>query len=154
MDTLSIQDVSPDAPDVRALLHAHFELMRATSPEESCHVMEPDAVSQAGVTMLGAYHAETLIGIGAFKIIAAQHAKLKSMHTAAAARGKGAARQVLNALIARAQSAGMRRLSLETGSDAVFDAARALYHTSGFADCPPFGSYTLDPHSVFMTREI
>nr|WP_299346363.1 molybdenum cofactor synthesis domain-containing protein [uncultured Maritalea sp.] len=48
----------------------------------------------------------------------------------------------------------MRKVSLETGSDASFLAARNLYLSEGFAVCPPFGSYTLDPLSVFMTRTL
>jgi putative acetyltransferase len=30
----------------------------------------------------------------------------------------------------------------------------ALYRRFGFAECPPFGDYILDPFSIFMTREI
>ena len=30
--------------------------------------------------------------------------------------------------------------------------ARALYASRGFTECGPFGTYVLDPNSVFMTR--
>jgi putative acetyltransferase len=128
--------------------------MRATSPAESCHVMEPDAVADAGVMMLGLRDAGELIAIGAFKAIGPDHCELKSMHTAAQARGQGAARKLLSALIERAKDAGLSRMSLETGTAAEFEAARALYNNYGFETCAPFGDYVIDPLSVFMTREI
>jgi putative acetyltransferase len=45
-------------------------------------------------------------------------------------------------------------LSLETGSPAYFDAARALYARHGFVECGPFADYVLDPYSVFMTLDL
>jgi len=53
-----------------------------------------------------------------------------------------------------ARALGMTRLSLETGSWAYFDPARALHRKHGFIECAPFGDYVLDPNSVFMTRNI
>jgi putative acetyltransferase len=35
-----------------------------------------------------------------------------------------------------------------------FAAARALYAGFGFIMCPPFGTYVLDPNSVFMTLDL
>ena len=54
-------------------------------------------------------------------------------------------------IIAAAQDAGLERLSLETGSAPYFQAAVALYRSRGFVECQPFGTYVLDPNSVFMT---
>jgi putative acetyltransferase len=45
-------------------------------------------------------------------------------------------------------------LSLETGSAASFAAARTMYMKNGFEICGPFGDYKLDPHSVFMTKQL
>lgn len=154
MDPLTLTEVSADAGDVRALLQRHFDLMRATSPEESCHVMAPDTVADAGVVMLGLRKAGVLLAIGAFKTIAPGHGELKSMHTASAARGQGAARKILDALLARAKQDGLSRMSLETGTAPEFTAARSLYATYGFENCAPFGDYAFDPHSTFMTRLI
>lgn len=46
------------------------------------------------------------------------------------------------------------RLSLETGSVAAFEPARALYARFGFETCGPFADYMADPYSVFMTRSL
>ena len=154
MTALTVTRDTPDTPDVRALLVRHFELMRATSPEESCHVMDPGTLLDRGVTLFAAREGDTVLGVGALAVIGPGHGELKSMHTAAEARGRGVARAVLGALVGAAQEQGLTRLSLETGSMPEFAAARALYETEGFDMCPPFGDYVEDPLSVFMTRTL
>lgn len=143
----------PEGP-VTEILERHFDLMRATSPEESCHVMAPDSLFASGAVVLVWRDGSRVLGIGALKPIDATHGELKSMHTLAEARGRGIACAILRALVAEARDLGLSRVSLETGSSSEFAAARALYSREGFADCPPFGSYTEDPLSVFMTRTI
>jgi ribosomal protein S18 acetylase RimI-like enzyme len=76
---------------------------------------------------------------------------LKSLHTAAEARGQGVARALLEHLLGLARSRGYRLVSLETGSMAAFAPARALYEASGFDDCPHFADYLDSPHSTFMS---
>lgn len=155
MDALAVNFDTPQTPDVRALLERHFAIMRAGSPAESCHVMDPDALLERGAVLVAARDAAgALVGIGALTEIAPGHGELKSMHTAAEARGKGVAQAVLGALTQAARARGMTRLSLETGSAEMFAPARALYARNGFDLCPPFGSYALDPLSVFMTRAL
>ena len=44
--------------------------------------------------------------------------------------------------------------ALETGSDEFFAPARRLYARHGFTQCPPFGPYVPDPHSVFMQLDL
>jgi putative acetyltransferase len=61
---------------------------------------------------------------------------------------------MLRHILAEAKRRGYRRLSLETGAMPYFEPARRLYAGFGFAPCGPFGSYVLDPNSVFMTREL
>lgn len=145
-----------DGPDAAIvdILTRHFDLMRATSPEESCHVMAPDALFKAGATVLVWRDGDRVLGIGALKALDDTHGELKSMHTRAEARGRGIARAVLTALIEEARTQGLTRLSLETGSMEEFAPARALYDREGFDLCAPFGDYVKDPLSVFMTRRL
>ena len=151
---IHISQTAVDDPGVQALLMRHFDLMRASSPEESCHVMQPDALLQRGAVVFAARDLSGVVGVGALAQVDAQHGELKSMHTAAEARGRGVARALLSALLQAARDQDMTRVSLETGSDEMFAPARALYAAHGFTDCPPFGSYTADPLSVFMTRAL
>lgn len=73
------------------------------------------------------------------------------MHTASAAWGAGAARVLLDHLLALAAERGHDRVSLETGTQDAFAPARALYAAAGFVPCPPFGDHTVKPHSTCMT---
>lgn len=154
MDALTIAPDTPATPDVSALLTRHFELMRSQSPEESCHVMQPEALLEKRAVLLAARDASRLLAVGALTVIADGHGELKSMHTTAEARGRGVGRALLRALLDTARRQGLHTVSLETGTDVVFAPARALYHAEGFNDCPPFGSYQTDPLSVFMTRSL
>ena len=141
-------------PAVAALIATHFELMRSSSPEESCHVMPADTLDKEGVHLLVIEEEAEVLAVGGIKEIEPGHGEIKSMHTSADARGRGLARQILLALIDAASSQGLTKLSLETGSAPLFAPARALYASEGFQDCAPFGDYVFDPHSVFMTRNI
>jgi putative acetyltransferase len=154
MDALTLSVEDPATPDVRALLQRHFDLMRSQSPAESCHVMAPDTLTAAGAVLLGVRRDGMLLGVGALARVGPSEGELKSMHTASEARGQGVARQLLQALILRAQDMGLTRISLETGTAAPFAAARSLYAAEGFVECPPFGSYVRDSLSVFMTKQI
>lgn len=140
--------------DIRALLSRHFGLMRAHSPISSCHVMEPEELLEAGAELMAVRQGDMLLGVGALREIDPKHGELKSMHTAAEARGQGVGQIVLDALMTRAGEKGFTRVSLETGTIDLFAAARALYRRNGFVECPPFGSYVVDPLSVFMTRTL
>jgi putative acetyltransferase len=61
---------------------------------------------------------------------------------------------MLRHIIACAREAGMKHLSLETGSWEYFRPAHALYRSHGFVECAPFGDYLPDPNSVFMTLDL
>ncbi len=76
------------------------------------------------------------------------------MHVLTEARGRGLSKAMLDHLVAEAAKDGFSRLSLETGVQPTFVAARALYARAGFLDCGPFKGYGPDPNSVFMTKAL
>jgi|TARA_R100000005_G_scaffold95784_1_gene78767 putative acetyltransferase len=137
------------------LLRAHLALMRSLSPPESVHALDLDGLRAAEITF---WRAETatgeLLGCGALKALDAETGEIKSMHTAAAHRGKGVAAALLAMILVTARERGYTRLYLETGSQPGFAPARAFYAAHGFSECPPFGDYTNDPASFFMTRTL
>lgn len=147
--------IAPDSPlasDVSVLLQRHLALMHAASPPESVHALPIEALAAPGISFFSIRDGEGgLLGVGALSRIDAQHCEIKSMHVAAEARGRGLARHLLAALLTQARRIGYERVSLETGIEPVFEAARALYAAAGFAICPPFEGYGPDPNSVFMT---
>jgi putative acetyltransferase len=146
-----IAEDSPEAPDVQALLARHLEFTTATSPPEDMHALGTDGLLDPAVTFFSFRRDGEVLGVGALKRLDGQHAELKSMHTVAAARGRGIGRAMVEHLIGVARERGYRRVSLETGSMAEFAPARALYASAGFLPCGPFGDYRLSRNSTFMT---
>lgn len=147
-------DVKPEDPrgeDVVALLTEHLDDMRATSPPESVHALDLPALLDPRITFVTAREDGVLLGCGALKELSPDHGELKSMRTTAAARGRGVATAVLGWLLTEARARGLRRVSLETGTQDYFAAAHRLYLRHGFVDCEPFGDYRLDPNSRFLT---
>ncbi|MBO6560180.1 MAG: GNAT family N-acetyltransferase [Nisaea sp.] len=140
--------------EIAALLSAHLDHGNAHSPPESVHALDLDGLRAPDITFWSAWEGDELLGCGALRELSPEHAELKSMHTAARHRGKGVARAILEHILKEAKARGYARISLETGSMEAFAPARALYQRYGFAECPPFGSYKLDPYSTFMTREL
>jgi putative acetyltransferase len=149
---LLITTDDPRRPDVLALLGQHLELMRAPTPAEFVFALDVEGLVDPAITFCSARDADgALVGVGALKELDGRHGELKSMHTAAAARGRGVAVAVLDHLLDLARGRGYDRVSLETGSQDAFAAARRLYARSGFAPCGPFSTYADNPSSVFMT---
>ena len=144
----------PRAEDVRALLAAHLAFAHQHSPPEDVHALDVEALLDPAVTFFGYRRAGRLLAIGALRRMDGEHAEVKSMHTASEARGQGIGRAMLAHLIAEARTRGYRRLSLETGTMAAFEAARALYASAGFVPCEPFGSYFHSPNSACMTLSL
>lgn len=116
--------------------------------------MEPDDLAEADAQFFAAFQNGQAVAIGALKILTSDHGELKSMHVRADFRGSGLADALLTTLLKCAQGLGLKRLSLETGSQPAFKAARSFYARHGFQECEPFVGYEMDEHSVFMTRRI
>lgn len=144
----------PLASDVRALLEEHLADMIATSPPESVHALDPHTLAGPGMSFFTARDGGVLLGCGALKRLTDRHGEIKSMRTAAAARGRGVASAMLTRLLQEAASRGWTRLSLETGVEDYFAPARRLYERHGFERCAPFADYTDDPNSVYYTRVV
>ncbi|MHA7269229.1 GNAT family N-acetyltransferase [Arthrobacter sp. HLT1-20] len=140
----------PKKADVRRLLDDHLADMFATSPAGSVHALDHSALSEQGVTFWTVRCGEELLSCGALKVLDSATAEVKSMRTAPAARGQGIAALLLHRIVAEARLRNYKYLYLETGSHDFFAPARRLYERHGFTRRPPFGTYSLDPHSVFM----
>jgi putative acetyltransferase len=141
----------PRAPDVRALLERHLATMLAASPPEHAFALDVDGLLDPAISFFSFRADGELLGVGAIKRLDAGHAEIKSMHTAAAARGRGVGRAMLRHLLGVARTEGFRRVSLETGTMAEFAPARALYESAGFTACGPFADYQPSDDNCFMT---
>jgi putative acetyltransferase len=147
-----VDDLS--GPAIAAFLEEHIEEMRSITPLESKHALDLDGLRQPEVTFWSVMDGDAVVGCGAVKRLDASHAELKSMRTARARKRAGIGSMLLEHILDEATRMGFARISLETGSAEFFRPARTLYQKYGFDYCDPFADYTLDPHSVFMTRAL
>lgn len=137
---------------VQALLTEHLEDMYATSPADSVHALDVDALRAPDIAFFSAWDGDTLLGCGALRDLGEGHLEIKSMRAARTQRGRGTGAAILQHLLDEATRRGAVRVSLETGVEPYFEAARRLYLRFGFVECAPFAHYVPDPNSVFMTR--
>jgi putative acetyltransferase len=147
---ISIDD--PRATDVRSLLERHLAFANMHSPPKDVHALDVAGLLDPAITFYSFRVDGELKAVGALKRLDEDHAELKSMHTAEAARGRGIGQAMLDHLLRVARERGFRRVSLETGSMAAFAPARAMYAKAGFTECAPFGNYIPSPNSTCMTR--
>jgi putative acetyltransferase len=152
--TLLVREDDLTGSEVVALLGQHLDEMHSHTPAESVHALDVDGLRGDGVTFWSAWSDGTLAGCGALKQLDPSHAEIKSMRTADAFRGQGVASLVLAHMLGVARARGYRRVSLETGSNPPFAAARRLYERHGFTYGEPFADYEPDPWSVFMSLDL
>ena len=139
---------------IRELLKIHAQNASLHLPPESVHVLGVEELRQPDVTFWTAWDNGELLGCGALKELNQRHGEVKSMRTAEQHLRKGVAAKILERIIEIAVARGYKHLSLETGSGEAFIPARKMYERFGFSYCEPFGDYTLDPYSVYMTKAI
>jgi putative acetyltransferase len=152
---VTIAKQSPVDPDLTLLFTRHTADMHADTPPESIHMMDASELAIPAVQFFVAREAGQPLAMGAFKMLSdPTHAEIKSMHVLAEARGRGLSKAMLAHVEATARAAGITRLSLETGVQPTFIAARGLYERAGYSICGPFAGYWDDPNSLFMTKSL
>ncbi|MDF2555352.1 MAG: family N-acetyltransferase [Microbacterium sp.] len=145
-------DLSGEA--TRRLIAFHLAGMHDTSPAESVHALDIDALRHPSLSVWSAWIDGELAGVGALKAMDDDRGEIKSMRVDDRFRGSGVGRAVLRHIVDEARRRGMSSLWLETGSTADFAPAQRLYESEGFVLCGPFEGYALDPFSIFMTRSL
>ena len=149
MFTINTDDLSH--PAVQALVTYHISGMLEQSPPESSHALDVQKLHEPCISFWSVWEENRLAGIGALKMLDDEHGELKSMRTAPAFVRRGIASHLLNHILLVARQRGLKRLSLETGTQVGFAACHQLYMKYGFIDCAPFADYQPDPNSRFMT---
>ena len=157
--TFKVAEDKFDLPDVKALLEIHIAALNTMNQanNQMGHLLDLTGLQHSNITIFAARDAATneLMGVAALKEISSTHGELKSMRTADNHQRKGVAVALVKALMDAARVRGYQRLSLETGVQDEFAAAKALYTRSGFVVCEPYEGYVDDvpvEGSVFMTR--
>jgi putative acetyltransferase len=138
-------------PQVLALLEEHLRNMHEITPPEFVFAFDATKLREPGVVVWSAWRDDVLLGVAALKELSPTQGEVKSMRTPAHLRGHGAGRALLNHILDVARARGYRELFLETGRQPAFTPALTLYRSVGFGECGPFGDYTENGNSVFMS---
>ena len=141
-------DLSSDA--TRALLALHLSEAHANSPPGSVFALDLHGLQGPEITVWTAWGEHGIMGVGALKAESGDAGEVKSMRTHPDHLGKGVATRLLDTIIGEARARGYRRLSLETGSNAAFGPALALYRRRGFMDGEAFSDYAPNGFSRFL----
>lgn len=149
---IKVDDLNSGA--VISLLEEHLRDMYATSPADSVHALDREALKGPDITFFSAWKNGQLAGCVVIKKLNDAEAEIKSMRTSHVFRHTGVATSLLKFLIEFAQQQKYKKLNLETGTQEYFNPARNLYKKFSFRDCGSFGSYRLNENSHFMTRDI
>jgi putative acetyltransferase len=149
---IAIARESPRQDDVIALIRQSDALMQSLYPAESNHLVDVESLAAFNVHFLVARERGRALGCGAFVLSQAGQAEMKRVFVAPAARGKGVARALMEALEREAAKLGVTLMQLETGIKQ--PEAIALYRKFGYAERGPFGSYEPDPLSLFMEKRL
>ncbi|MDD1794014.1 GNAT family N-acetyltransferase [Enterovibrio makurazakiensis] len=149
---IRIDDLS--GKEIQALLQQHLTRMHEISPAESVHALDLSGLQSSDVTLWSAWIDGQLAGCGALKKLSPTHGEIKSMRTSENFLRRGVAANLLAHILQESRRRQYSRLSLETGTEIEFDAARKLYERFGFEICSPFADYVEDPNSAFYTRAL
>lgn len=139
---------------VQDLLAAHLAGMQENSPPESVYALDLSGLRTPDVSVWTAWEGTDLCGVGALKQLSPSTGEIKSMRTDARHLRKGVGLAILDHIIAVARERGYRRLSLETGSGAEFEAALTLYRKRGFENGEPFDGYVSSDFNQFLHLEL
>lgn len=141
----------PDQPDVVRLVDELDAYQKPLYPPESHHGIDIAALLQPNVLFAVVRSAEgEAIACGAV-VLGAEYGEIKRMYVRPPQRGQAVAMALLAFLEAEASARGCTRFMLETGVSQ--PEALGLYERAGYVRRGPFGSYALDPLSVFMQKQ-
>ncbi len=145
---IHVEPADPGSAEARALIAELDAYLGALYPVMSNHLVPPDALRADSVVFLVARLGAEAVGCGALAERDGSYGELKRMYVRPGRRRLGAGRALLDSLIERARSRGLRCVRLETGI--AQPEALALYERAGFRRRGPFGGYAEDPLSLFM----
>ena len=140
--------------ELAQVLQAHWLFCTSSTPIEHVYALDASKLFRPEITVFGARIDGELVGVGAMRKLDVDHAELKSMHTLAKSRGMGVGKAMVAHIEQFAQRSGIKRMSLETGTNEAFKPARELYKSLGYASYEAFGDYVLSEDNICMTKLI
>jgi GNAT superfamily N-acetyltransferase len=142
----------PDSPDAILLIAELEAILEPRYPPESRHGLSVEQLLGENVAFFVLRAEGIPAGCTGVKLFGTVYAELKRMYVRPPFRGRGFARLMLNHATDFARSHGVELLRLETGIHQ--REAIRLYERLGFRRIPPFGSYKVDPLSLFYEKPV
>jgi putative acetyltransferase len=144
---------SPLQDEVRELVSQLNTYLLSLSPPDACYHMTVEQMAEAATTLFVARdESGRAVGIGALRREGNGIGEVKRMYTLPEVRGQRVGSGLLDAIVERARSEGLKHLVLETG-DRHPDAWR-LYESRGFTRCGPVLDYPESKWSVFYEKSL
>jgi GNAT superfamily N-acetyltransferase len=125
----------PPAAELLAAMRAELNDVYDTFDRLDNPALEPGELRPPGGAYLVGYEASDVAG-GGVRRLGDGVAEIKRMYVRPAARSRGVAGALLQALEAEARALGYAAVRLDTGPKQVH--ALRLYRSAGFADVPPY----------------
>lgn len=138
----------------RELIALHLGGMSESSPPGHSFAIGIEELKCPEVTVWTAWSEGKIAGVAALRELQEGVGEIKSMRTHPAFLRQGVGTALLRHIIEVARERGLRRLSLETGNNAPFATALALYRRHGFVPGPAFGAYEPSEFNQFMHLEL
>lgn len=151
MITICEDDLSNQ--QTQELIALHLAGMGTDVPEGAIFLGLSD-LQQPGVTVWSAWEDLKIAGVGALKLLPDGRGEIKSMRTHPDFIGRKVGALILTTIIDAARARGIHRLSLETGSGSVFEAARALYEKFGFRKGEAYSNYVQTGFNHFLHLDL
>ncbi len=152
MTNISLRTVEPTEPAIRALIEALDEYRKSLYPLEFTLLVPPEKLKSPPIVFLAAYEDDQLLGCGGIDFTDPDYAEIRKMYVEPAARGKGVADLLLNALEQQARQRQYHLICLETGK--FQEAAMGLYQKHGYQPSKAFGPYQENPYSRYYSKTL
>ncbi|MGV3538430.1 MAG: GNAT family N-acetyltransferase [Rufibacter sp.] len=146
-----VKQVLPTHERVVTLIEKLNQYQIALYGRQACTLEPPEILEKNKAFMVGAFVNETLVGIGAVKILEG-YAEAKRMYVEENYRGLSIAGKILQALEAHARQLQVKKIYLETGNQHF--SALKLYKKLGYQEVEIFGDYKPNPVSVFLGKNL
>lgn len=149
-----IQLLDADTPAAHHLIALSDEYMSALYPAESNHLESVSALKELNVYFIGGYVDKELVACGAVKLLDDDgvYGEIKRVFVLDSHRGKSYSTLLMQRLEQHLREQKISVARLETGIRQ--PEALQLYRKLGYAERAPYGTYELDPLSLFMEKAI
>ena len=144
--------LDPTSDDANRLIGQLDDYLKRLYPPESNHLDSVEELVKPHVHFVGALDDGEWRACGAVKLMEDGYGEIKRIYVDPIARGKGLARCILETLEQIVCNAGIELVRLETGVHQ--HEALALFLESGYRRTGPYGTYSDDPLSVFMEKNL